>query len=250
MSSQFKLHKFAMTVVVAASTLIGPRAAFGAYTCDDVFSDTKEFQIKQLDLNGKKIEYRSVKVNDSALDADISGNKGDILIGISEGGHAYIVSQGVRVDGNLYPHPTRISRDPRLTRGVVIRIKSTDVDRTILESYHNTKSVTCAKTMCNVLEKSSGLYIGSQGKTFLSPDTVLRTILKNGIVDANGNKIPFDIYYLGRQDMQASMVELKKNTAQLRNGAVVTPVALVGGAVAMPVLAIVYITLSFTNDND
>lgn len=245
MSSKFNFNRLAMAVVVAMSTLMGQGKASAAYACEDAFADTKEFQVKQLEINGKQIEYRSVKMNNTASDMDIAASKHDILIGLSEGGHAYLVGEGLRLDGNLYRHKTKVNDEPHLSRGVVIRIKAVDLDRAIIQGYHDTKTLTCAKTMCNALDKSAGLYIGTKDKTFLSPYTVLRTILKDGIVDARGNKVPFEIYYLGREDLPATMVQMKKNTAELRN-AVLAP--LIPVAVMTPLLSALVISLF--NDND
>lgn len=172
MSSKFNFNSIAMAVVIAILTLMGQGKAFAAYACEDVFADTKEFQEKSLEFNHQNIDYRKIKVYDTALGTDISGNKSDILIGISEEGHAYLVGEGARLDGNLYGNKTRVSLNPRLSRGVVIRIKSVELNRASLESYHNTDGITCAKTLCSALAKSSGLYVGTKGRTFLSPDTL------------------------------------------------------------------------------
>lgn len=247
MSSKIKLHKLAMIFVVAVSTLIGPKTAFAAYTCEDVFADTKEFQEKSFEFNHKNIDYRKIKLYDSTLSTDVSGNKSDILIGISEEGHAYLVGEGARLDGNLYGNETRVSLNPRLSPGVVIRIKAVDLDRSALESFHNTYGITCAKTLCSALAKSSGLYVGTKGRTFLAPDTLLNSILKDGIVDQKGNKVPFDIYYLGFEDLPKSMERLQKNTAHLRNHALV-PVAIGGAMVSAPVLA--FIINALIDDKD
>lgn len=203
--------------------------AWAVNRCQDVLFDIPEFQIQEAVLDPQlSVTYRAVPYNSRMYKAEnILGNTQDVLIGFSEYGHAYVVADKLRLDGDIIGRPTQVRTTDVLDTGVVIRIQSQALDRMRLKKFNDTNGLTCSRTACKALGKAAGLYVGGKTSGYFSPHTMLRSILKDGIRDADGNQIPFDVYYVGNRSFKESVSFLEQSDARITKeigvkGAVIT----------------------------
>lgn len=184
--------------------------------CQDVLFDIPGFQIKEAVLNNLPVSFRAVPYNSRMYKAEqILGNTQDVLLGFSEYGHAYVVANKLRLDGDIIGRQTQVRATDLLDAGIIIRIHSTAIDRVKLKAFNDKNGLSCSKTACKALAKTAGLYVGGSRTGYFSPYKMLNSILKNGIKDEDGNKVPFDVYYVGNKSLNESAALLEKSDARI-----------------------------------
>jgi hypothetical protein len=203
---------------------ISASLAHATSTCENVFKNTPEFEVRQVEINpGVNISYRHIYHDKREFTVEeVLGKTDDLLLGIAPFGHAYLVNGKVRVDGTLMGQKTTVhDHMAELETGVVIKIKKTDVDNAILKKMDDTYGISCAKTACEAMAKAGDLFIGDNKSKYYSPYEMAQAIFKNGLRDGQGKAVPFEVYYIGKFDLDNTMRRVRQSSKTLRDEAVV-----------------------------
>ena len=150
-------------------------------------------------INGR-ITISASKVTEDSVD--------DLFIGFSGGSHTYLVFRGQRLDGGIAVNPINMQllkinhKSDLLDVGIFLRFKNIPPAlKDSLEQYltENSKglSLTCVRGVCEALEKSAGLSPHHQLTNGLLPTHTISRLIKNGLVDADGNLYAPEIYIMG-----------------------------------------------------
>lgn len=210
--------------VLAGVLSISSSFAQATSTCENVFNNVPEFEQRYAEAApGVNIKYRHVHTDKREFTVEeVLGKTDDLLLGIAPFGHAYLVNGKVRVDGTLLGRKTTVhDHMAELETGIVIKIKKTDVDNATLKKMDDTYGISCAKTACEAMAKAGNLFIGDNKSKYYSPYEMAQAIFKNGLRDGQGKAVPFDIYYIGKFDLDNTMRRVRQSSKTLRDEALV-----------------------------
>jgi hypothetical protein len=229
------LRKY-LSIALAATLLISGNA-HAISACENIFSDSlPEFEIKKVKLEeGMEVTYRRVFIDKREFKASkVLGESNDILLGLAEFGHAYLVSNHARLDGDIIGRKAVFNGHTDLMEsGIVIRIKAPPAKKDILKDYDSSHGISCGQIACSALRKAAELHIGGPRATLYSPYEIARAIFKYGIRDSQGNQVPYEVYYVGKANLQGAMNRIQENNKKLTQ-----EVAVAGGMITFGTTAI------------
>ncbi|MBO9667251.1 MAG: hypothetical protein J7501_10615 [Bdellovibrio sp.] len=243
------LRKY-LSIAMAATLLTGGNA-HAISACENIFSDLPEFEIKTTKLEeNMEVTYRRIFIDKREFKANkVIGESSDIYVGLAEFGHAYLVSNHARLDGDIIGRKAAFNGGTDLMEsGIVIRIKAPPAKKDILKEYDGTHGISCGQVACSALRRAGELYIGGPRSTLYSPYEMARAIFKYGIRDSEGNQVPYEVYYVGKANLQGAMNRIQENNERLTK-----EVAVAGGMIALGTATIgatlLFVMGAFTPDD-
>jgi hypothetical protein len=152
---------------------------------------------------GKEVSYTHLLTHSirTVRASDIFGEEDQaIYLGITRGGHAYVVAEGARIDGDLlFRLGNRNTYSDLLEAGIVIRIPVPQVTRALIELSEKPSRVvgiSCMSAAYKCINRAYGIHFKNDVLASILPDATFKRILNGALRDAAGSPQDYQIYLL------------------------------------------------------
>lgn len=221
---------------IALAICLGlPQSALSAWDLSHCLIQSITAQLSELQI--PLTSTKGIKATGGRFDLrSIFGNQKSVVLGFSNKGHAYLVADGARFDGGVFPRKSHINDDTNMAEeGILIHFKNLpdktiEEMKTFLASNAENKIwvLHCLDGACEMLKR--GAEITAPSNRNILPSRAFKTILTEPFLSEDGTPLDIEIYAVNLtslKNIQKSLASHEVN-ALIQNG---VAFGIIGGGV-------------------